>query len=113
MTATSQIVEGVWQLNLGAVNAFLIADADRQGESTLIDTGTPNSEGKIVAGIESIGKKVTDLKHIVVTHGGARFRRRGVRTWRPDQKRSVAEVPRDIRLKNHECGFAARAKITK
>lgn len=57
MTATSQIVEGVWQLNLGAVNAFLIADADRQGESTLIDTGTPNSEGKSSQGSSRSGRR--------------------------------------------------------
>jgi len=57
MPATTQVLEGLWQINLGAVNAFLIDS----GGLTLIDTGTPNSEGKIVAAIESIGKKVTDL----------------------------------------------------
>ena len=62
--ATTQIVEGLWQINLGAVNAFLLD----QGELTLIDTGMPKSEDKIVAAIESIGKKATDLKHIIVTH---------------------------------------------
>ena len=35
MAATRNIVDGLWQINLGAVNAFLI-DA---GELTLIDTG--------------------------------------------------------------------------
>ena len=64
MPATTQVLEGLWQINLGAVNAFLIDS----GGLTLIDTGTPNSEGKIVAAIESIGKKVTDLEHIIVTH---------------------------------------------
>ena len=53
MPATTQVLEGLWQINLGAVNAFLIDS----GGLTLIDTGTPNSEGKIVAAIESIGKQ--------------------------------------------------------
>ena len=62
--ATKQIVEGLWQISLGPVNAFILD----QGELTLIDTGVPKSEDKIVAAIESIGKKPTDLKHIIVTH---------------------------------------------
>jgi glyoxylase-like metal-dependent hydrolase (beta-lactamase superfamily II) len=78
MAATTQIVEGLWQVNLGAVNAFLLD----QGELTLIDTGLPKSEDKIVAAIESIGKKVTDLKHIIVTH------------CHPDHAGSVAALKR-------------------
>ena len=62
--ATTQIVEGLWQISLGAVNAFLLD----QGELTLIDTGIPKSEDKIVAAIEGLGKKATDVRHIIVTH---------------------------------------------
>lgn len=64
MAATTSIVEGLWQINLGAVNAYLLD----QGELTLIDTGLPKSEDKIVAAIESLGRKASDLKHIIVTH---------------------------------------------
>jgi glyoxylase-like metal-dependent hydrolase (beta-lactamase superfamily II) len=78
MAATTQIVEGLWQVNLGSVNAFLLD----QGELTLIDTGLPKSEDKIVAAIESIGKKVTDLKHVIVTH------------CHPDHAGSVAALKR-------------------
>jgi glyoxylase-like metal-dependent hydrolase (beta-lactamase superfamily II) len=78
MAATTQVVEGLWQINLGAVNAFLLGD----GELTLIDTGMPNSEKKIVEAIESIGRKVTNLKHIVVTH------------CHPDHAGSVAALKR-------------------
>jgi hypothetical protein len=53
MAAPTQVVEGLWQIGLGAVNAFLIED----GELTLIDTGLPKSDDKIVAAIESTGKK--------------------------------------------------------
>jgi glyoxylase-like metal-dependent hydrolase (beta-lactamase superfamily II) len=66
MAKPSQIVEGLWQIALGPVNAFLLDDP--QGGLALIDTGVPKSEGKIVEAIEAIGKKSSDLKHIVVTH---------------------------------------------
>lgn len=64
MAANRIVVEGLWQINLGAVNAFLIDD----GELTLIDTGVPDSAGKIVAAVESLGKKLADVRHILVTH---------------------------------------------
>jgi len=35
---------------------------------TLVDTGVPNSEGKIFALIESLGRKPGDLKHVLITH---------------------------------------------
>ncbi|PYR76824.1 MAG: MBL fold metallo-hydrolase [Acidobacteria bacterium] len=70
--STTQIAEGLWQIGLGPVNAFLLdsldSARDKQGELTLIDTGVAKSEEKIVAAIESIGRKATDLKHIIVTH---------------------------------------------
>jgi len=70
--AHTQIVEGLWQIALGPVNAFLLdpstSPGASPGELTLIDTGVPKSEEKIVAAIESIGRKATDLKHIIVTH---------------------------------------------
>ena len=78
MAAPTQVAEGLWQINLGGVNAFLLD----QGDLTLIDTGLPKSEDKIVAAIESIGKKVADLKHIIVTH------------CHPDHAGSVAALKR-------------------
>ena len=62
--AAKPIVEGLWQINLGAVNAFLIDD----GELTLIDTGLPDSAAKIVAAVASLGKKPSEIRHIIVTH---------------------------------------------
>src|SRR6185295_7123140 len=78
MSNATQVVEGLWQIPLGPVNAFLLD----QGELTLVDTGMPKDENKIVAAIEQIGKKVTDLKHIVVTH------------CHPDHAGSVAALKR-------------------
>ena len=62
--AANLIVEGLWQISLGAVNAFLIDN----GELTLIDSGIPDSAGKIVQALESLGKKPADIRHIIVTH---------------------------------------------
>jgi glyoxylase-like metal-dependent hydrolase (beta-lactamase superfamily II) len=35
---------------------------------TLVDAGVPGCEPKIFAAIESLGRKPTDLKHILITH---------------------------------------------
>ena len=65
MASPKPIVEGLWQLGLGPVNAFLLDD---NGSLTLIDTGTPHCEAKILEAIEKIGKRPHDLKNIIVTH---------------------------------------------
>jgi glyoxylase-like metal-dependent hydrolase (beta-lactamase superfamily II) len=62
--AAKLIVEGLWQIGLGAVNAFIIDS----GELTLIDSGSPDSAGKIVQAVESLGRKPTDIRHIIGTH---------------------------------------------
>jgi glyoxylase-like metal-dependent hydrolase (beta-lactamase superfamily II) len=61
---TKRIFPGVYSIPLGMVNAFLIDD----GELTLIDTGIPGSEGKILQAIQELGKRPTDLRHILITH---------------------------------------------
>jgi len=54
----------VYQINLGAVNAFLIA-----GKSlTLVDTGYKGSEQKIVQAIQKIDRSIDELKQIIITH---------------------------------------------
>jgi glyoxylase-like metal-dependent hydrolase (beta-lactamase superfamily II) len=65
MASPKPIVEGLWQLGLGPVNVFLLQDND---DLTVIDTGTPHCESKILAGIHAIGKRPHDVKNIVVTH---------------------------------------------
>jgi glyoxylase-like metal-dependent hydrolase (beta-lactamase superfamily II) len=64
--AAKLIVEGLWQISLGTVNAFLIDIGS--GELTLIDSGFPDSAGKIVRAVESLGKMAADIRHIIVTH---------------------------------------------
>jgi glyoxylase-like metal-dependent hydrolase (beta-lactamase superfamily II) len=64
--AAKLIVEGLWQISLGTVNAFLIDIGS--GELTLIDSGFSDSAGKIVGAVESLGRKAVDIRHIIVTH---------------------------------------------
>ncbi len=53
------------EINLGYVKAFLI---EGKNGLILIDTGLPKSEKKIIAYINSIGKSVSDIKYILLTH---------------------------------------------
>jgi len=59
------ITPGVHEISLGFVNAFLIDDG---GSLTLIDTGIPGSDKKIIAYLRSIGRSVKDIKTILITH---------------------------------------------
>ena len=69
------IVDGVYRLPLGFVNAYLIDDG---GELTLIDCGVKGSGAGILLAVEQLGRRPEDLKHILITHlhnahtGGAR-----------------------------------------
>jgi glyoxylase-like metal-dependent hydrolase (beta-lactamase superfamily II) len=62
--AVTEIVPHVYAISLGPVNVFLL-DSDGL---TLIDTGVPDSAGKILAAVESLGKRAEDIAHILVTH---------------------------------------------
>ncbi|MCS7060266.1 MAG: MBL fold metallo-hydrolase, partial [Anaerolineae bacterium] len=58
------ITRSIACVRLGLVNAFLI-DA---GELTLIDSGLPGSASRILAAIGKLGRRPSDLRHILVTH---------------------------------------------
>lgn len=62
--AVTTVVEGVYQIALGIVNAYLI---DHDG-LTLVDTGTPGSGPAILEAIAGLGRKPTELRHLLVTH---------------------------------------------
>lgn len=55
----------VYVLPLGAVNVFLIEDGD---QITVIDTGLKDSDQPILAAVQSLGKRPTDIANIVLTH---------------------------------------------
>lgn len=52
-------------LNLGSVNVYLLVE---EAGLTLIDTGIPRSEGKILAYVRQLGHEAADIKHIILTH---------------------------------------------
>jgi glyoxylase-like metal-dependent hydrolase (beta-lactamase superfamily II) len=59
------IIPNVYELSLGPIHLYLLED---DNGLTLIDTGYKNSEQKIVAAVEALGKKPTDIHNIVLTH---------------------------------------------
>lgn len=61
-----RIVNGLYAISVGVVNTFLL---DAKDGCVLIDTGFPNSEKKILNAVEQLGKRASDIHHIVLTHG--------------------------------------------
>ena len=64
--AAKRVVDGVWAIALGQVNAFFV---DTTEGGVLIDTGLPGKAGYILASLKGIGKGPGDVRHIVLTHG--------------------------------------------
>jgi len=60
-----QITPDLHLISLSIVNAFVIVD---EGEITLIDSGLPKNEKKILKYVESIGRKPSDHNHMLITH---------------------------------------------
>ncbi|MEM8862693.1 MAG: MBL fold metallo-hydrolase [Chloroflexota bacterium] len=60
-----KITENLYEISLKNVNAYLIEKGD---ELILIDTGSPGDEIKISKALAEIGRQVSDLTHIIVTH---------------------------------------------
>lgn len=65
MTA-KQVVPGLYQLSNGAVNAFLIDEGD--DGLTLIDSGFPKHAEALEKDIHSIGRELSDITGILITH---------------------------------------------
>jgi glyoxylase-like metal-dependent hydrolase (beta-lactamase superfamily II) len=59
-----QITRNVYQISLGAVNAFVVEDDGL----TLVDTGFKGSAGKIFAALKKGGKDPGDIRRIILTH---------------------------------------------
>jgi len=61
----TQLRDGVWQVELSGVNAYL---ADDDGTLTLVDGGTPIDGGRLRTAVELAGYHLTDLERVLVTH---------------------------------------------
>ena len=69
MSGTVELAVGLWAIGQrkgGRVHAFLCDDGN---ELTLVDTLFDTSGARILEQIELIGRKPSDVKHIVLTHG--------------------------------------------
>ncbi|MEM7798221.1 MAG: MBL fold metallo-hydrolase [Chloroflexota bacterium] len=60
-----QLSKHLYLLNLSGVNAYLL---DKAGDLILIDTGSPGDEEKIESELREIGKSISHLSGIIVTH---------------------------------------------
>jgi glyoxylase-like metal-dependent hydrolase (beta-lactamase superfamily II) len=60
-----EITEGVHLVPGVFANAYLLVDADGL---TLVDAGLPNSSGRILRQVQSLGFQPGDLKRIIITH---------------------------------------------
>lgn len=63
--SAKQVVPGLYELNLGMVNAFLLEADDGL---TLVDTGQHADAQRLIRAVRSLGHRVEDLRRIVVTH---------------------------------------------
>lgn len=59
-----KVADGLYQVGKG-YQAFII---DGDEGVTLIDTGMPGKTDHILDGLAAIGRKVTDVRHVVITH---------------------------------------------
>jgi glyoxylase-like metal-dependent hydrolase (beta-lactamase superfamily II) len=63
--AATQIVQGLYAIPAGPVNTFLLESSDG---CTLIDSGLPGAAQDILQEVAKLGKRATDIRHIVLTH---------------------------------------------
>ncbi len=60
-----KIIENVFVVPAVVANPYIIVDADGL---TVIDTGLPRSEKKILAYVAGLGKQAENIKRIIITH---------------------------------------------
>jgi glyoxylase-like metal-dependent hydrolase (beta-lactamase superfamily II) len=61
-----RVSNGVYRSVSGYVNAFIV---DGDEGVTLVDTGTPGNLGSITRALSEIGRSLSDIAAIVITHG--------------------------------------------
>ncbi|MDB2245289.1 MBL fold metallo-hydrolase [Halorubrum ezzemoulense] len=60
----TEIADGVWRLDCGGVNAYLVFD----DVPTLVDAGTPWDEGAIRGGLSDAGVDLSAIGRVLLTH---------------------------------------------
>jgi glyoxylase-like metal-dependent hydrolase (beta-lactamase superfamily II) len=95
--ALQTIVKDAYLIPMGQVNAVLLDGGD---ELTLVDAGFPGKEQLVFDAIAELGRKPSDLRHLVFTHhhpdhigsGAAIVRATGARTYMHPLDVSIAET---------------------
>lgn len=64
MATVTELADGIWQLRLRGVNAYLVED----DVLTLVDGGTPLSASRIAGGVEEAGHHLNEIGRVLVTH---------------------------------------------
>lgn len=62
----NRIADGAWLLALGNANTVLLEDGDGL---VLVDAGFPGREQVVFDAIARLGKRPSDLRHLIFTHG--------------------------------------------
>lgn len=65
MPLLSPVVSGLWRVDLGMVNAYLVAG---DGEMVLVDAGPPGAEARILEALDRLGLPPHAIQTVVVTH---------------------------------------------
>lgn len=64
MSVADSLTDGLWRLDLGAVNAYLVDD----GTVTLVDAGTPRAGDDIRQGLDEAGYTPEAVDRVLLTH---------------------------------------------
>ncbi len=99
----NRIAEGAWLLALGNANTVLLEDGDGL---VLVDAGFPGREQVVFDALARLGKRPSDLRHLVFTHGhpdhigsaAAILRASGARTYMHAADAPLAESGGPFRL---------------
>jgi len=65
MSDLHPVVPGLWRVELGVVNAYLLEDGDGL---ILIDTGYPSSETRLLDAVAELDRQPSDVRAVIVTH---------------------------------------------
>ncbi len=61
----TRLADGVWWLDLGGVNAYLIDD---DGDLTLVDAGMPWHARRVAGAVGTVGDGLASVERVLVTH---------------------------------------------
>lgn len=102
---TADVAPGVHRLEHAHVNCYLLEGAERSEGLTLVDTAFPATAPLLSEALESIGRRLEDIRAVVLTH--AHFDHLGLaRTARVEWKVPVWAHPEDHYIARHPYRYA-------